>query len=319
MKIVVLDGYTENPGDLSWEELRRFGELTVYDRTPNDDREIIKRIADAQIVLTNKVPISETTINACEKLKYISVLATGYNIVDVKAAAEKGISVSNIPTYGTASVAQFAISLLLEICAHVGHHSEAVHSGRWTNCQDFCFWDHPLIELSGKTIGVIGFGRIGQQVARIASSLGMRVITHSRSVRKDFDGAAEFVDFDTLLAESDVISLHCPLLPETRNIINKNSISKMKDGVIIINNSRGQLINEQDVADALKSGKIYAAAVDVVSSEPISADNPLLTAPNCLITPHISWAPKESRQRIMTGTAENIQAFISGKPINQVN
>lgn len=319
MKIVVLDGYTENPGDLSWEELRRFGELTVYDRTPNDDREIIKRIADAQIVLTNKVPISETTINACEKLKYISVLATGYNIVDVKAAAEKGISVSNIPTYGTASVAQFAISLLLEICAHVGHHSEAVHSGRWTNCQDFCFWDHPLIELSGKTIGVIGFGRIGQQVARIASSLGMRVITHSRSVRKDFDGAAEFVDFDTLLAESDVISLHCPLLPETRNIINKNSISKMKDGVIIINNSRGQLINEQDVADALKSGKIYAAAVDVVSSEPISADNPLLTAPNCLITPHISWAPKESRQRIMTGTAENIQAFISGKPINLVN
>lgn len=319
MKIVVLDGYTENPGDLSWDELRRFGELTVYDRTPNDDGEIIRRIADAEIVLTNKVPISEATIKACGKLRYISVLATGYNIVDVKAAAEKGIPVSNIPTYGTASVAQFAISMLLEICGHVGHHSQAVHSGRWTDCPDFCFWDYPLIELSGKTMGIIGFGRIGQTVAKIASSMGMRVITHSRSVRSDFGGTAEYVDFDTLFAESDVISLHCPLFPETRGIINKDSISKMKDGVIILNNSRGQLINERDLADALKSGKVYAAAVDVVSEEPISADNPLLSAPNCLITPHISWAPKESRQRIMTGTAENIQAFISGRPINLVN
>lgn len=318
MKIVVLDGYTENPGDLNWDELRYFGELTVYDRTPYDDSEIIRRITDAEIVLTNKVPISEATIRACGKLRYISVLATGYNIVDVKAAAENGIPVSNIPTYGTASVAQFAISMLLEICAHVGHHSNAVHSGRWTDCQDFCFWDYPLIELSGKTMGIIGFGRIGQAVAKIAGSMGMRVITHSRSARKEFDGAVEYVDLDTLLAESDVISMHCPLLPETRSIINKDSISKMKDGVIILNNSRGLLINERDLADALKSGKI-CAAVDVVSTEPISADNPLLSAPNCLITPHISWAPKESRQRIMTGTAENIRAFISGKPINLVN
>ena len=287
MKIVVLDGYTENPGDLNWDELRYFGELTVYDRTPYDDSEIIRRITDAEIVLTNKVPISEATIRACGKLRYISALATGYNIVDVKAAAENGIPVSNITTYGTASVAQFAISMLLEICAHVGHHSNAVHNCRWTDCQDFCFWDYPLIELRGKTMGIIGFGRIGQAVAKIAGSMGMRVITHSRSARKEFDGAVEYVDLNTLLAESDVISMHCPLLPETRSIINKDSISKMKDGVIILNNSRGLLINEWDLADALKSGKIYAAAVDVVSTEPISADNSLLSAPNCLITRHI--------------------------------
>lgn len=319
MKIVVLDGYTENPGDLSWEEIRGFGELTVYDRTPSDDSEIIRRIGDAEIVLTNKTPVSAAVIKACDKLKYISVLATGYNIVDVKAATEKKILVSNIPTYGTASVAQFAISMLLEICGHVGHHSNAVHSGRWTQSKDFCFWDYPLIELSGKTIGIIGIGRIGQAVARIANSLGMRVIAYSRSMREEIRDFVEFVDFNTLLSESDVISLHCPLFPETKEIINRDSISKMRNGVIILNNSRGQLINEQDLADALKSGKVYAAAVDVVSTEPISADNPLLTAPNCMITPHISWAPKESRQRIMTGTAENIRAFISGKPINLVN
>lgn len=239
MKIFVHDGYTENPGNINWNELRYFGELIIYDRTDYDDSEIIRRITDAEIVLINKAPISETIIRACGKLRYISVLATDYNIVDVKSAAENGIPVSNIPIYGTASVAQFAIFMLLEICAHVGHHSNAVHSGRWTDCQDFCCWDYQLIDLSGKTMGIIGFGGIGQAVAKIAGSVGMRVITHSRRARKEFDGSVEHVDLNTLLSKSDFISMHCPLLHETRSIINKDSISKMKDGVIILNNSRG--------------------------------------------------------------------------------
>lgn len=319
MKIVILDGYTENPGDLSWDALKAFGDLTVYDRTPYEDAEIARRIGDAEIVFTNKVPVSRSTLAACPNIKYISVLATGYNIVDCKAAAERGIPVSNVPSYGTDSVGQFAIALLLELCHHVAHHSEAVHQGRWETNPDWCFWDYPLIELAGKTMGIIGFGRIGQTTGRIAKALGMKVLAYSRSVREDGKAIADYVDLDTLLSSSDVIALHCPLFPETEGIINKENIAKMKDGVIIINNSRGQLVVEQDLADALNSGKVYAAGLDVVSTEPIKGDNPLLKAKNCLITPHISWAPKESRQRIMDCSRDNLKAFLEGRPINVVN
>ncbi|MBQ4610346.1 MAG: D-2-hydroxyacid dehydrogenase [Clostridia bacterium] len=317
MKIVVLDGYTENPGDLSWEKLEAMGELTVYDRTPAD--KVIERIGDAEIVYTNKTPISRETLEACPNIKFISVLATGYNIVDIAAAKERGIPVANVPTYGTASVAQFAIALLLEVCHHAAHHDRAVHEGRWESNPDWCFWDYPLIELAGKTMGIIGLGRIGQATARIAGALGMRVIA-SDSVRTEAGAeVAEYVELDNLLEESDVIALHCPLFPDTEGIINKNTIAKMKDGVIIINNSRGPLIVEQDLADALNSGKVYAAGLDVVSTEPIRGNNPLLGAKNCIITPHISWAPRESRARIMETSAENLKAFLGGAPVNIVN
>lgn len=317
MKIVVLDGYTENPGDLSWEKIEMLGELTVYDRTPED--KVAERIGDAEIVYTNKTPITRATLDACSNIKFISVLATGYNVVDYIAAREKGIPVSNVPTYGTASVAQFAIALLLEVCHHAAHHDRAVHEGRWESNPDWCFWDYPLIELAGKTMGIIGLGRIGQATARIAKALGMRVIASDKIKTEAGAEAAEYVEMDTLFAESDVIALHCPLFPDTEGIINKHTIAKMKDGVIIINNSRGQLVVEQDLADALNSGKVYAAGLDVVSTEPIRGDNPLLAAKNCIITPHISWAPKESRQRIMDASAENLRAFINGTPINVVN
>ena len=317
MKIVVLDGYTENPGDLSWEKLEALGELTVYDRTPAD--KVAERIGDAEIVYTNKTPITRETMDACPNIKFISVLATGYNIVDCAAAKEKGIPVTNVPTYGTASVAQFAIALLLEVCHHVAHHDMAVHQGRWESNPDWCFWDYPLIELAGKTMGIIGLGRIGRATARIAKALGMRVIAADKVRSEAGAQDAEYVDLDTLLAESDVVVLHCPLFPDTQGIINKNTIAKMKDGVIIINNSRGQLVVEQDLADALNSGKVYAAGLDVVSTEPIRGDNPLLNAKNCIITPHISWAPRESRMRIMDAAAENLKAFMAGEPINVVN
>ena len=317
MKIVVLDGYTENPGDLSWEALGKLGELTVYDRTAAED--IISRIGDAEIVITNKTPISRATMDACPNIRYIALLATGYNVVDVNAAKEKGIPVSNVPTYGTAAVGQFAIAMLLEICHHVAHHSDTVHAGKWNSCPDWCYWDYPLIELDGKTMGIIGFGRIGQATGKIAKAMGMKVLAYDSFQSESGKALAEYVDLDTLLASSDVVALHCPLFPETEGIINKDTIAKMKDGVILLNNSRGPLIVEQDVADALNSGKIYAAGLDVVSTEPIKADNPLLTAKNCLITPHISWAPKESRQRIMDCTVSNVQAFQAGEPVNVVN
>ena len=318
MKIVVLDGYTENPGDLSWEGLAQFGQLRVYDRTGSEE-EVIRRIGEAEVVFVNKVPISRRVLDACPNIRFISVLATGYNVIDVKAAAEKGIPVSNVPAYGTAAVAQFAMALLLEVCHHVAHHSEAVHQGRWASNPDWCFWDYPLIELSGKTMGIIGFGRIGQATGRIARAMGMEVLAYSRSVREEAKELAEYVDLDSLLARSDVIVLHCPLFPDTEGIINKANIAKMKDGVIIINNSRGQLVVEQDLAEALNSGKVLAAGLDVVSTEPIRPDNPLLGAKNCLITPHISWAPRESRQRIMDASVENLRAFLAGKPVNVVN
>lgn len=319
MKIVVLDGYTLNPGDLSWAGLEALGELRVYDRTP--EQEVPARIGDADIVYTNKTPITRMAMDACPNIKFIGVLATGYNIVDVGAAKEKGIVVTNIPTYGTAAVGQFAIGLLLEICHHIGHHSKAVIAdGRWTSNADWCFWDYPLIELDGKTMGIIGFGRIGQATGRIAQALGMRVLAFDAYKNPALESdTCKYVALEELLASSDVIALHCPLLPETEGIINKESIAKMKDGVIIINNSRGPLIVEADLAEALNTGKVYAAGLDVVSSEPIRSDNPLLTAKNCIITPHISWAPKESRQRLMEIAVSNLAAFRDGSPVNVVN
>lgn len=315
MRIVILDGYRENPGDLSWEGFEALGEVTVYDRTSlTDEGEIIGRIKNANAVYTNKTPVSRAAINASRKLRYIGVLATGYNIVDVEAAKEKGIVVTNIPTYGTAAVAQMAIALLLEICHHTGHHSKAVFEGRWATNPDWCFWDYPLIELAEKTMGIIGYGRIGQATGRIAKALGMKVIAYDAYVK-----AEESVEMDRLLSESDVIALHCPLFAATEGIINKVNIGKMKDGVIIINNSRGPLIVEEDLCEALNSGKVYAAGVDVVSTEPIKADNPLLKAKNCFITPHISWAPKESRKRLMDIAVDNLDKFLKGMPVNVVN
>lgn len=317
MKIVVLDGYTLNPGDLSWDALAALGETAVYDRTPAD--EILARIGDAEAVYTNKTPLTRETIQACPNLKFIGVLATGYNVVDVAAAKERGIPVCNVPTYGTAAVGQFAIAMLLEICHHIAHHSEAVHEGRWSGNIDWCFWDYPLIELEGKTMGVVGFGRIGQRTGEIAKALGMRVLAYDAYQNDAGKAIGAYVDLDTLLKESDVISLHCPLFPETKGIINAASIAKMKNGVILLNNSRGPLIVEQDLADALNSGKVYAAGLDVVSEEPISPNNPLLSAKNCFITPHISWAPKESRARLMNIAVENLANWMGGKPTNVVN
>ena len=320
MKIVVLDGYTENPGDLSWEELGKLGELTVYDRTSlTDEAETIARIGDAEIVFTNKTPITRKVLDACPGIRFISLLATGYNCVDYAYAREKGIPVTNVPTYGTASVSQFSIALLLEICHHIGHHDASVHAGNWERCADWCYWDYPLIELAGKTMGIIGFGRIGQTTGRIARAMGMEVLAYDSHPSDAGRAIAEYVDLDALLARSDVVALHCPLFPETEGIINRETIAKMKDGAILLNNSRGPLVVEQDLADALNAGKLAAAGLDVVSTEPIRGDNPLLKAKNCIITPHISWAPKESRQRIMDCAVSNVKAFLAGSPVNVVN
>ncbi len=320
MKIVVLDGYTENPGDLSWDSLKALGELRVYDRVSYVESPVIaETIGDADVAVVNKTPISKATMDACPNLKAVAVLATGYNVVDTVYAKEKGIAVMNVPTYGTQIVGQYAVGLLLEICAHYGYHAQTVKEGRWAENIDWCYWDYPMIELAGKTVGIIGLGRIGQTSAKILGALGMRVIAYDSFQSETGAKLAQYVELDTLFAESDVIFLHCPLFPSTEGIINKDNIARMKDGVILINNSRGQLVVEQDLADALNSGKVYAAAVDVVSTEPIKSDNPLLTAKNCLITPHISWAAKEARQRIMDITADNIRSFAEGDPKNVVN
>lgn len=321
MKIVVLDGYTENPGDLSWDGLKALGEVEVYDRTSlTDPEEAVARIGDAEVAVTNKTPVTKEVFDACPNLKYVALLATGYNVVDVAYARQKGIAVSNVPTYGTDSVSQFAIALLLELCHHIGHHDQAVHQGRWEHCADWCFWDYPLVELAGKTMGIIGFGRIGHRTGQIAKALGMRVIVNDSRENPAFkaEGFA-YVDRDTLYGESDVVVLHCPAFPDTVGMINKDSIAKMKDGALLVNNSRGQLVVEQDLAEALDSGKLGGAAVDVVSTEPIKGDNPLLRARNCIITPHMSWGAKEARQRIMDITVENVKAYQAGKPQNVVN
>ena len=321
MRITVLDGYTENPGDLSWAGLEALGELTVYDRTSlTDEEETVSRIGNAEIVVTNKTPVSRAVLERCPGVRLIAVLATGYNVVDCACARERGIPVCNVPVYGSRSVSQFAIALLLEVCHHIGHHSRTVYDGKWQNHEDWCYWDYPLIELAGKTYGLLGCGNIGIHTAEIAKALGMQIIAYdARETEAGRALGVEYVTLDGLFARSDVLGLQMPLLPFNTGIINRETIAKMKDGVIIINNSRGQMVVEQDLADALNSGKVAAAALDVVSTEPIREDNPLLKARNCIITPHMSWGAKESRQRIMDCTVENVKAFLAGAPIHVVN
>ncbi len=319
-RIVVLDGFTENPGDLSWEGLAALGDLTVYDRTDvGDEAEIIRRIGDAQLIFTNKTPLTRGVLEKCPSIRFIGVLATGYNVVDCRSAAQRGIPVSNVPSYGTQAVAQYSIALLLEICHHIGHHSDSVHAGDWAACPDFCYWDYPLIELAGLTMGIIGFGRIGMAEGKIAKALGMRVIAYAPHPKEEGREIAQYVSLDELYAQSDVITLHCSLNADNEGMICASSLAQMKTGVILINNARGQLINEADLAEALNGGKVAAAGLDVVSTEPIRPDNPLLTAKNCIITPHISWASRGCRERIMDCAVRNAKAYLAGHPIHVVN
>lgn len=317
MKIVILDGHAVNPGDLSWDCFKEFGDVTVYEYT--EEHQILERIGNAEIVLTNKTPLTEETFARCPHIRLVCVLATGYNVVDCDAARKRGIPVCNVPDYGTAAVAQFTFSLLLELCNRVGHHNDAVHRGDWASSPYFCFWNTPQMELAGKTLGIIGFGRIGRAVGRIARAMGMEVIACNRSRHPEGEAIGEYVDLDTLLARADIVSLHCPLTEENAGLINANAISKMKDGTILLNTARGGLLNEQDVADALRCGKLRYGAVDVVSKEPIDPDNPLLFAPNCIITPHMAWAPIEARQRILDCTVRSIEGHLAGTPVNTVN
>lgn len=319
MKIVVLDGYTENPGDLSWEGMEKFGELVVYDRTPKEL--VVDRMRGAEAVFTNKTVISEADMDQCPGLRFIGVLATGYNIVDLNGARKHGIIVSNVPAYSTKTVAQFTMALLLEMCDHVGEHSRAVREGEWSNCIDFCFWKYPLVELAGKTFGIVGFGRIGQEVAKIARAFGMEVVvySHHEIPAERLSEGVSSVSLEELYHRADVISLHCPLTEETKGLICEDSIAKMKDGVKIINTGRGPLIKEKDLSEALKSGKVSGAAVDVADVEPIPATSPLLTAPNMIITPHIAWAAKEARIRLMEISVQNLKSYVAGSPIHVVS
>lgn len=316
MKIVILDAYAANPGDLSWDEFAALGDLTVYDRTAQEDA--AARIGDVEVVFINKVRLTDEIFAACPNLKLVSILATGYNIVDLAAAKRRGITVCNVPGYSTRAVVQMTFALLLEICQQVGLHSGAVHTGRWQTCPDFCFWDRPLIELDGKTMGIVGYGAIGSAVGTVAQALGMKLLVTARHEKPVPEGA-RFVSLPELLAQSDVVSLHCPQTAENARMIDAGALAQMKDGAILLNTARGGLLDEQAVADALRSGKLLAAGMDVVSAEPIRADNPLLTAPNCFLTPHIAWAPLETRRRLQAISAENLRAFLAGKPQNVVN
>ncbi len=317
MEIVILDGYTTNPGDLSWDALRAFGSLTVYDRTATADVE--KRIGNAEIVYMNKTVLPEDIFDRCPSVRFLGLLSTGYNLVNLAYAKEKGVTVCNIPAYSTASVAQLTISLLLEICFRVGDHSRAVQDGAWVRSKDFCFWNAPLLELAGKTMGIVGFGAIGQSVAEIAAALGMQVLYTNRRCAPLPGSRYTYTDLDTLLRRSDVLSLHAPLTPETENLIRKENIEKMKDGCILLNTSRGGAVCEADLRAALDSGKIRAAGLDVCAQEPMQATSPLLGAPNCFITPHIAWATPEARTRLVSIATENLKCFLAGTPINVVN
>ena len=310
-KIIILDGGVANPGDLSWDDLAALGDLTVYDYTAPED--VIPRIGDASIILTNKTVISADVISACPNLRYIGVLATGYNVVDIAEAKKRGIIVANVPAYSTPTVAQLTMALLLEIALHVGHHSRVVHEGKWSACRDFAFWDYPLMELAGKTFGIVGYGSIGKAVAKLAQAFGMNVLAYSRHGAEDFH-----TELDELYAKADIVSLHCPLTAENTGMINKETIAKMKDGVIILNTARGGLINEADLREALLSGKVYAAASDVTCKEPINADSPLLGLDNMIITPHIAWAATEARQRLLSVAIDNVRQYLSGNPQNNV-
>ena len=310
-KIIILDGGVANPGDLSWDDLAALGDLTVYDYTAPQD--VIPRIGDASIILTNKTVISADVISACPNLRYIGVLATGYNVIDIAEAKKRGIIVANVPAYSTPTVAQLTMALLLEIALHVGHHSRVVHEGKWSACRDFAFWDYPLMELVGKTFGIVGYGSIGKAVAKLAQAFGMKVLAYSRHGAEDFH-----TELDELYAKADIVSLHCPLTAENTGMINKETIAKMKDGVIILNTARGGLINEADLREALLSGKVYAAASDVTCKEPINADSPLLGLDNMIITPHIAWAATEARQRLLSVAIDNVRQYLCGNPQNNV-
>lgn len=322
-KIVVLDGYTMNPGDLSWSPLESFGALTVYDVTPEELAD--ERIGDAEIVLTSKVIFDRRRLSAFPRLKYIGVLATGYNVIDHHSAAELGITVTNIPEYATMATAQATIALLLELSNRVGHHDRLVHEGQWMKTPHFCFWDGPLVELFDKTLGLYGYGKIAGQVARIARSLGMNIIasgrpgSEGRALPEGDPAGPALVSADELFEKSDFVSLHCPLTDQTRHLINAKTIDRMKDGAFLINAARGPLLDESAVAEALRSGKLAGVAVDVLSVEPAKPDNPLLFAPNCIITPHIAWAPKETRDRLIQTAVSNLRSFLSGKPENVVS
>lgn len=318
MKIVNLDGYTENPGDLSWDGIKQFGEYIVYDRTAPE--EVVDRAKDADILLINKTPIDAEILKQLPKLKYVGLQSTGYNVIDCKAARELGITVSNIPAYSTTAVAQLVFAFILQITNKVTLHSQAVKDGKWCECKDFCFWLEKLTELDNKTIGIIGFGSIGHRVASIAEAFGMNVLIYTPHEKPIDDlKTAKFVDFDTLLSESDIITCHCPLTSQTENLIDKTALSKMKKSAILINTSRGPVIDEDALADALNSGDILAAGLDVLKTEPPKKDNKLLTAKNCFITPHIAWAGFETRQRLMDILVDNLRAFLDGKPQNVVN
>lgn len=314
MKIVVLDGYTENPGDLDWNGFAEMGEVTVYDRS--EEAQVAERIQDADAVIVNKVRMTRELMEAHPKLRYIGVLATGYDVVDIEAAGDLHIAVTNVPGYGTDTVAQYAIALLLEVTSRIGHHATRVKEGEWARNADWCFWEYPLLELSGRTMGIIGYGRIGRRVGEIARALGMKILFHDAYAQED--GSGEKVSLVELLQRSDVVSLHCPLTKENDSLINKKTLAMMKSHAILINNARGKLINECDLAQALQDGTIYAAALDVVREEPIRSDNPLLECDNCLITPHISWASKEARSRIMDTAAENLAEFLRGNTQNRI-
>lgn len=318
MKLVILDGQGINPGDLSWDCFRQFGPVDVYPKTATH-AEAVQRLDGAEVAITNKTPITAELLDACPSVRLICVLATGYNVVDCAAAQNRDIPVCNVPDYGTSAVAQYTFALLLELCHQVGHHNNLVHQGRWSSCPTFCFWDTPQMELAGKTMGIIGFGRIGQAVGTIAKAFGMRVLAYSRTQYPEGREIGEYVSLDELLQQSDIVSVHCPLTPETQRLICDDTINRMKDGAILLNTSRGPVLDEAAVKQALESGKLRAAAVDVAAVEPIPADSPLLAAPNCIITPHMAWAPVESRQRILDCTVKSILAYLDGTPINTVN
>ncbi len=314
MQIVVLDGYALNPGDLSWDALKEFGTLSVYDRTPAEFT--AQRLAGADIAFTNKTRIGARELERAVNLQYVGVLATGYDVLDLTALKTRGVAATNVPGYATGAVAQLTMALLLEICHNVGHHNNQVHKGRWSYCADYCFWDYPLIELAGMTFGVLGTGATGCAVAKLAKAFGMRVIGTSPHKRKNFPG--DYVPLETLLATSDVLSLHCPANETSVRIINADTLSQMKDGAILLNTARGALLDEVAVAEALSNGKLYALGVDVAEREPIPRSSPLLSAPNCLITPHIAWAPVKARQRLMDGVLDNLRAFLAGESLNRL-
>ena len=316
MNITVLDGFTLNPGDLSWKELEALGPCAIYDRTQPAD--LLARAAPAEVLLTNKTELSGAAIQSLPCLKYVGVLATGTNIVDLAAARARGILVTNVPTYGTRSVAQMTFALLLELAQHAGHHAQTVREGRWIRSPDWCYWDSPLIELDGLTLGLVGFGRIGRAVAELAAAFGMQVLAYDPLV-KSTPACVRVVDLEILFRDSDIVSLHCPLTPETRNLVNADRLSGMKPTALLLNTSRGPLVDEQALADALNSGGIAGAALDVLATEPPPASNPLLSAKNCIITPHISWATRAARSRLMDIAVDNVRAFLRGKPQNVVN